>query len=75
MQVADQAELELQLELWVELGEITRLKQRIAEASDQELKGLSHFSTEPVAVSGVGRTFLCFLNHCITVQNQALSIS
>ena len=49
MQVADQAELELQLELWVELGEITRLKQRIAEASDQELEGLSHFSTKPVA--------------------------
>lgn len=49
MHVAEQAELAHQLELWVELEEITRLKQRIACATDQELERLSHFCTEPAA--------------------------
>ena len=49
MDAALGADLHSLIELWLETKEIDRLVQRLRKARDEELEGISHFATEPVA--------------------------
>jgi tetratricopeptide (TPR) repeat protein len=49
MDEAGSAELDSVIELWLETKEIDRLIERLRQAHDEELEGMSHHATEPVA--------------------------
>ncbi len=49
MDAASRADLDSQIELWLETKETDRLVERLRKARDAELEGLSHYATEPVA--------------------------
>ncbi|MGH7822518.1 MAG: DUF6880 family protein [Candidatus Binatia bacterium] len=49
MDAAAGADLRRLIELWLETKEIDRLIERLRKARDQELEGISHYATEPVA--------------------------
>ena len=49
MDAAAGADLHSLIELWLETKEIERLVERLRKARDEELEGISHYATEPVA--------------------------
>jgi hypothetical protein len=49
MTASEKADLNSQIELWIEKKEIDRLVSRLRKAKDEELEKLSHYRTEPVA--------------------------
>jgi hypothetical protein len=49
MAASERASLSTLIELWLKLKEIERLADRLNRASDRELEGLSHYTTEPAA--------------------------
>lgn len=49
MDAAGGADLHSLIELWLETKEIDRLIERLRRASDEELEGISHYATAPVA--------------------------
>jgi tetratricopeptide (TPR) repeat protein len=49
MDAAEAADLRSLIELWLETREIDRLVARLSKARDDELEGISHYTTEPVA--------------------------
>jgi tetratricopeptide (TPR) repeat protein len=49
MDAAAGADLHSLIELWLETKEIERLIERLRQARDEELEGVSHYATEPVA--------------------------
>ena len=49
MDAAAGADLQSLIELWLETKEIERLVERLREARDEEIEGISHYATEPVA--------------------------
>ncbi len=49
MDAAAGADLHSLIELWLETKEIERLVEKLREARDEELEGISHYATEPVA--------------------------
>jgi uncharacterized Zn finger protein len=49
MDAAGGADLHSLIELWLETREIDRLIERLRKARDEELEGISHYATEPVA--------------------------
>jgi len=49
MGTAAGADLHSLIELWLETKEIDRLVERLRTASDAEIEGISHYTTEPVA--------------------------
>ena len=49
MEASKQASLTSLIELWLSVKEIERLADRLNRASDRELEGLSHYTTEPAA--------------------------
>lgn len=49
MEAAGGADLGSLIELWLETKEIDRLVERLRQAKDAELEGLSHYTTEPAA--------------------------
>ena len=49
MAAADRGDLWSVIGLFVETGEVERLARRIAGATDDELEGMSHYTTEPAA--------------------------
>jgi len=49
MKASEEGALDLQIKLWLEKKEIDRLVVRLRRATDEELEGISHFTTEPAA--------------------------
>jgi len=49
MDAAAGADLHSLIELWLATKEIDRLRERLRTARDEELEGISHYATEPVA--------------------------
>jgi tetratricopeptide (TPR) repeat protein len=49
MDAAAGGDLHSLIELWLETKEIDRLVERLRSARDEELEGISHYATEPVA--------------------------
>jgi len=49
MEAAEGTDLDSLLELWLETKEIDRIIGRLRSATDTELEGVSHYTTEPVA--------------------------
>lgn len=49
MDAAAGADLRSLIELWLETKEIERLIERLRKARDEELEGISHYATEPLA--------------------------
>jgi hypothetical protein len=49
MDAATGADLHSVIELWLETQEIERLAERLREARDEEIEGISHYATEPIA--------------------------
>jgi uncharacterized Zn finger protein len=49
MDAAGGTDLHSLIELWLETREIDRLIERLRKARDEELEGISHYATEPVA--------------------------
>ena len=49
MAASERASLSTLIELWLSVKEIERLADRLNRASDRELEGLSHYTTEPAA--------------------------
>ena len=49
MDAAAGADLRSVIELWLETKEIGRLVERLRAARDEEIEGISHYATEPVA--------------------------
>ena len=49
MDASEQGDLSSQIKLWLEKKEIDRLVARIGKATNEELEGLSHYGTEPLA--------------------------
>jgi uncharacterized Zn finger protein len=49
MEAAAGGDLHSLIELWLETREIDRLVERLRRARDEELEGISHYATEPVA--------------------------
>ncbi len=49
MDAAGETDLHSLIELWLETKEIDRLVERLRKARDEDLEGISHYATEPVA--------------------------
>jgi uncharacterized Zn finger protein len=49
MEVSERGDLSSQIELWLEKKENDRLVSRLRRATDEELEGLSHYWTQPLA--------------------------
>jgi len=49
MAASEAGDLSSQIELWLQKKEIGRLAARLRRATDEELEGISHFTTEPAA--------------------------
>jgi uncharacterized Zn finger protein len=49
MEASERGDLSSQIELWLEKKENDRLVSRLRRATDEELEGLSHYWTQPLA--------------------------
>lgn len=49
METSEKGDLSYQIELWLDNNESDRLVSRMRRTTDEELEGLSHYSTEPLA--------------------------